>query len=137
MYFLSHVVKQSIPNYLSALPIPQTFGGWFSLSIREWIQLAPFFGTVAGITYAAAVGVPILIRRFSQGGKGGDQWVNLNFEKEKNKIVHTEDIEDIGDKKVFCRCWRSKKFPYCDGSHTKHNDETGDNVGPLIVCKKK
>ena len=40
-------------------------------------------------------------------------------------------------KGVFCRCWKSKKFPYCDGSHTKHNEETGDNVGPLIVKKKQ
>ena len=33
------------------------------------------------------------------------------------------------------RCWKSKKFPYCDGSHAKHNTVTGDNVGPLIVKK--
>ena len=37
---------------------------------------------------------------------------------------------------VFCRCWKSKKFPYCDGSHAKHNEETGDNTGPLIVKRK-
>ncbi len=36
---------------------------------------------------------------------------------------------------VFCRCWKSNKFPYCDGSHNKHNQVTGDNVGPLIVKK--
>jgi hypothetical protein len=23
--------------------------------------------------------------------------------------------------------------PYCDGAHAKHNADTGDNVGPLIV----
>lgn len=28
------------------------------------------------------------------------------------------------------------QFPYCDGAHTKHNEETGDNVGPLIIKKK-
>ena len=33
------------------------------------------------------------------------------------------------------RCWKSKKFPYCDGSHAKHNSLTGDNVGPLIIKK--
>ena len=31
---------------------------------------------------------------------------------------------------------KSKKFPYCDGSHVKHNDATSDNVGPLIIKKK-
>ena len=30
------------------------------------------------------------------------------------------------------------QFPYCDGSHTVHNKETEDNVGPLVMqCKKK
>ena len=26
------------------------------------------------------------------------------------------------------------QFPHCDGSHNKHNAETGDNVGPLITA---
>jgi CDGSH-type Zn-finger protein len=34
---------------------------------------------------------------------------------------------------VVCRCWLSNKFPLCDGSHVKHNKETGDNVAPAIV----
>lgn len=63
--------------------------------------------------------------------------VNACIKKDCGKVVDTVDMEDMGDKKVFCRCWRSEKFPYCDGSHNKHNDETGDNVGPLIVQKKK
>lgn len=45
-------------------------------------------------------------------------------------------IEKNG-KLVMCRCWRSKKFPYCDGSHVAHNKKTGDNVGPLIVTNGK
>jgi len=38
---------------------------------------------------------------------------------------------------AYCRCWKSKTFPYCDGAHNKHNDENGDNVGPLVVKKEK
>jgi CDGSH-type Zn-finger protein len=33
----------------------------------------------------------------------------------------------------MCRCWKSAKFPRCDGAHNQHNKDTGDNVGPLIV----
>jgi CDGSH-type Zn-finger protein len=62
--------------------------------------------------------------------------VNPCLKKDCDKVVDSVDIEDIGEKAVFCRCWRSQKFPYCDGAHNKHNSETGDNVGPLIVKKK-
>jgi len=30
------------------------------------------------------------------------------------------------------RCWRSKTFPFCDGSHAKFNEASGDNTGPLV-----
>ncbi|VCW67544.1 unnamed protein product, partial [Gulo gulo] len=39
-------------------------------------------------------------------------------------------------KGVYCRCWRSKGFPFGDGFHTKHNEGTGDNLGPLIIKGK-
>ncbi|KAK6059710.1 zinc finger CDGSH type [Cooperia oncophora] len=58
--------------------------------------------------------------------------VNLKVQLSNDKVVDTVDVEDIGEKKAFCRCWKSEKFPYCDGAHTKHNKETGDNVGPLV-----
>lgn len=86
----------------------------------------------------------------------GNSVVNLAIKKNESKVVDNVDIEEIGDKKVFCRCWRSAmvhfiiqpillpcinfyltfQFPYCDGTHNKHNAATGDNVGPLIIGKK-
>ncbi|EYC16083.1 hypothetical protein Y032_0035g3140 [Ancylostoma ceylanicum] len=62
--------------------------------------------------------------------------VNTKVQLANDKVVDTIDVEDIGEKKAFCRCWKSEKFPYCDGAHTKHNNEVGDNVGPLIVKGK-
>ncbi|VDM56724.1 unnamed protein product [Angiostrongylus costaricensis] len=62
--------------------------------------------------------------------------VNCRIQLANEKVVDTIDMEDITDKKAFCRCWRSDKFPYCDGSHSKHNKEVGDNVGPLVIKSK-
>ncbi|KAE9552376.1 hypothetical protein FO519_004421 [Halicephalobus sp. NKZ332] len=61
---------------------------------------------------------------------------NHSVKLSTDKVVDTVDIEDIGEKKAFCRCWKSKKFPYCDGSHNAHNKESGDNVGPLVIKGK-
>lgn len=38
-----------------------------------------------------------------------------------------------GQKVALCRCYKSAKFPYCDGSHVKHNEETGDNIAPVVL----
>ena len=81
--------------------------------------------------------------------------MNRTLSKEKPKVVdilscsgECKDIEDLANdapekmsggkgkgKLVMCRCWKSKCFPYCDGSHVQHNKETGDNVGPLVIKK--
>ena len=37
---------------------------------------------------------------------------------------------------AFCRCWKSKNMPYCNGSQGAHNKETGDNMGALLVPVK-
>ena len=57
-------------------------------------------------------------------------WITLNsttFTKQP-----TTQIEDL-DKMVLCRCWKSSKFPLCDGAHGDHNKCCHDNVGPLVV----
>lgn len=69
--------------------------------------------------------------------KKNDSAINQRIRKDEPKIVDTVDVEDLGNKSVFCRCWKSKKFPYCDGAHAAHNKECGDNVGPLIVQKRE
>mmetsp|Transcript_2663 Transcript_2663/g.6763 ORF Transcript_2663/g.6763 Transcript_2663/m.6763 type:complete len:102 (-) Transcript_2663:671-976(-) len=62
--------------------------------------------------------------------------INLDIRKNEEKVV---DVVKVGDlkapKTAYCRCWRSATFPLCNGSHVKHNKETGDNVGPLVLEK--
>ncbi|EME27854.1 CDGSH iron sulfur domain-containing protein 2 [Galdieria sulphuraria] len=56
----------------------------------------------------------------------------LNGEQ-KMEMKATKEVK-TGDRASFCRCWKSAKHPYCDGSHNKYNKETGDHVGPIVVA---
>eukprot|EP01038_Epipyxis_sp_PR26KG_P012365 gene12365-16587_t len=61
--------------------------------------------------------------------------INKLIELSNDKVVNMVSIGS-GEKCVICRCWKSGKFPYCDGAHVKHNAETGDNVGPAVISAK-
>eukprot|EP00270_Netrium_digitus_P021939 TRINITY_DN964_c0_g1_i1.p1 TRINITY_DN964_c0_g1~~TRINITY_DN964_c0_g1_i1.p1 ORF type:complete len:120 (+),score=34.89 TRINITY_DN964_c0_g1_i1:42-362(+) len=62
--------------------------------------------------------------------------VNPSIRKEEEKVADTVLVSGL-EKPVtaYCRCWRSKKFPLCDGGHLAYNKESGDNVGPLVLKK--
>jgi CDGSH-type Zn-finger protein len=47
--------------------------------------------------------------------------VSSSFYCRRVQVVDMLKVEDLPKKAVFCRCWKSKKFPYCDGAHAKHN----------------
>eukprot|EP00218_Dolichomastix_sp_CCMP3274_P008509 CAMPEP_0170142944 /NCGR_PEP_ID=MMETSP0033_2-20121228/9228_1 /TAXON_ID=195969 /ORGANISM="Dolichomastix tenuilepis, Strain CCMP3274" /LENGTH=120 /DNA_ID=CAMNT_0010379353 /DNA_START=14 /DNA_END=376 /DNA_ORIENTATION=+ len=66
----------------------------------------------------------------------GKKRVNTTIQLDKPKVVDFASAANIEEKAVYCRCWKSKTFPMCDGSHEKHNKATGDNTGPLIVKAK-
>ncbi|XP_065152141.1 CDGSH iron-sulfur domain-containing protein 1 [Paramisgurnus dabryanus] len=106
------------------------------MSASSTINKAEVITAVSLSVGAAAVGV-LIYKSFFSKDKCVKPKVNLDLQKDNPKVVHAFDIEDLGDKAVYCRCWRSKKFPLCDGAHAKHNQETGDNVGPLIIKRKE
>ncbi|KAJ3616055.1 hypothetical protein MTP99_005549 [Tenebrio molitor] len=127
---VAHLVKVSLPNYLSNLPIPDSIGGWFRLGFRDWLALIPPTAAVAGLTY-------ISYRAFCPHGRPQPSGrVNTKILMDNPKVVDMIDIEDISEKAALCRCWKTKNWPYCDGSHGAHNKETGDNVGPVVVKRK-
>uniref|UniRef100_A0A9L0JHW9 CDGSH iron-sulfur domain-containing protein 2 n=1 Tax=Equus asinus TaxID=9793 RepID=A0A9L0JHW9_EQUAS len=53
-------------------------------------------------------------------------------------VVKERNTEDLClTKAASCRCPRSRTSPACGGSHNKHNELTGDGVGPLILQMKE
>jgi hypothetical protein len=68
MQAVSSLVKVTLPRYLSDLPLPDSFGGWFSLGLTDWLRLVPFGAAVGGLSYlglrglAAAPGVGPVIQ---------------------------------------------------------------------------
>mmetsp|Transcript_47980 Transcript_47980/g.111980 ORF Transcript_47980/g.111980 Transcript_47980/m.111980 type:complete len:137 (+) Transcript_47980:73-483(+) len=52
------------------------------------------------------------------------------LEKYHHVIQHV--IPDENKVVKLCRCWQSKRFPYCDDTH-KVMIEAGDNVGPFVA----
>ncbi|XP_029918212.1 CDGSH iron-sulfur domain-containing protein 1 [Myripristis murdjan] len=109
-------------------PMPELPSTGFRIGKEHLIVAVP-------VAVVAAVG-GFLVSRYLSGRSCKKGLVNTSVSKDSPKVVHSFDMEDIGTKAVYCRCWKSKKFPYCDGAHTKHNEETGDNVGPIIIKKR-
>mmetsp|Transcript_131529 Transcript_131529/g.281170 ORF Transcript_131529/g.281170 Transcript_131529/m.281170 type:complete len:146 (+) Transcript_131529:56-493(+) len=52
------------------------------------------------------------------------------YDKYHHVIQYTVHGQDKSVK--LCRCWQSKRFPYCDDTH-KVLIEAGDNVGPYVA----
>nr|XP_004663047.1 CDGSH iron-sulfur domain-containing protein 2 isoform X1 [Jaculus jaculus] len=129
---VARIVKVQLPAYLKQLPLPESISGFARLTVSEWLRLLPFLGVLALLGYLAVR--PFLLKKKQQK----DSLINLKIQKENPKVVNEINIEDLClTKAAYCRCWRSKTFPACDGSHNKHNELTGDNVGPLILKKKE
>lgn len=71
-------------------------------SVKDWLALIPPTAAAAGFTYMA-------YRAFCPEGRPpAKALVNHTILKKSDKVVDSIDVEDISEKAVFCRCWRSK-----------------------------
>ena len=50
--------------------------------------------------------------------------INSKIDLDSPKVVNTDEVA-AGEKKVYCRCWKSGTFPLCDAAHVEHNKENG------------
>ncbi|CAG2175143.1 unnamed protein product, partial [Oppiella nova] len=82
------------------------------------LVFAPWIGTAIAVGYAVYLKLKTPDHKVSADVK---PCVNPGIKKETDRVVDVIDIENLGPKAAFCRCWRSKKFPYCDGAHTLYN----------------
>ena len=71
---------------------------------QEWLQMIPVVGGLAALGYVTYQLV---------SGKKNSQ-INLEIKKDSKIVVDSVDIEDLGDKVAYCRCWRSKKVSNCN-----------------------
>lgn len=86
----------------------------------EWLSLVPFVGTVSLITY-------VTVKAFQpKPPENKKPAVNLKIQKETAKVVNIIDVEDIGEKVSYCRCWRSKRV--------SHRKGLSDSILPFISC---
>lgn len=135
MEILANFITKTLPNYLQKLPLPKSLSDIGDLTRDDYVSLVPFFAVASfGLFASAKMAVSLLTVR-----KKKLPPVNQSVEKLNPKVVNAVDVEDLfkggSNKATFCRCWRSQKFPYCDGTHNTYNAESGDNVGPLVIKK--
>lgn len=75
-------------------------------TVKDWLALVPPTALAAGVTYMA-------YRAFCpEGCSPPSSLVNPTILKKNEKVVDTVDVEDISEKAVFCRCWRSKNVSH-------------------------
>lgn len=123
-------MEHFVGTSLSAAGVFQFFI-WIKDKVKDWLILVPPTALAAGAVYTAYLAF------CSRARKDGSGRTNKSIQLSNPKVVDTIDVEDISEKAAFCRCWKSKNWPYCDGSHGGHNVFTGDNLGPVIVKKSK
>jgi len=132
MDVVSRLVKVSLPNYLKSLPLPSTFGGFAKLSASDVLADVIFTTVVLVLLYSVVTLLLSLVL------KPKPKKINMKVKKDNPKVVDLVEVEDLAEDKItYCRCWKSSKFPLCDGTHNKHNEATGDNIGPLVLKRKE
>lgn len=126
---LAHLVKEVLPCRLRSIPLPESASSFNYFTLGEWIQFLGFVSACGTIVYA------LKVHSSSSGvanvrDKIGEPFV---FNNKNNLVIDIRDLE-YGTK--FCRCLRSKKFPFCDGTHNALNNGSGKLIYPLKVSKR-
>lgn len=95
------------------------------MKIGDYIHLIGFTTVFGGIVYTLTV--PFFEAELRE-----------TFDKHP-KTVDSEalDASDVHGLERFCRCLKSKQFPYCDGSHVQHNLKNKNKIYPLVLYNEE
>lgn len=84
----------------TAIPVPNLLS-----SGHAYNPYLPWVGTAIAVGYA----VYLTLKSRSDAQNGGKSCVNQCVRKDADKVVDSLDVEDLPNKAVFCRCWKSEK----------------------------
>jgi CDGSH iron-sulfur domain-containing protein 2 len=78
-------------------------------TVKDWLALIPPTAATAGFVYVTYLAFcPVA----SCPGRKVNKKINNKVRLNEAKVVDMIDIEDISEKAAFCRCWKSKNWPY-------------------------
>ena len=79
----------------------------------KFIILSLTIATAAAAAFTSPLGV---VGRASTAISAEGAKINTMIDLDSPKVVNQEKLSS-GDKKVYCRCWKSGTFPLCDTAH--------------------
>lgn len=77
--------------------------------VKDWCSLLPPTALGAGVVYVAYLAFCPIAKC---PGRRQVNKVNKKIRLNEGKVVDMIDIEDIDEKAAFCRCWKTKNWPY-------------------------
>jgi len=128
--FYGYIVRSFLPFRLRNVPIPK--------SLCDLIMLHPF-DFMHILSFVSVCGTVFLLIKDGASDHQKPDYREIvgterhQFCKDSNVVIYTKDLE-YGVK--FCRCLKSKRFPYCDGSHNAFNDGSRNDIHPLVISRR-
>jgi len=129
LFIVAFIVKDLLPRCLRCLPLPRKCDEFGLLWPNEWMKLFTF-SILCG---AAAYRVAVSCFRREQADLRKHVKRSFSFSQLGRQVINTRDIAP-GTK--FCRCLKSKDFPYCDGSHNVFSGICDGDVKPLVISHR-
>ena len=101
--------QEQLPAYLKSLPLPNTLGGFASLTRDQWIELLPFILLLLILLYLIISPLLSYFTTSKQRRPRINKSYKPNAEKVSNSFLLRDVTADVTKEGYvsFCRCWKS------------------------------